>query len=157
MVGASNCWLGRGLRLWIRDGLACEKLRASGVEPYAHNCDALRSNFLETFSRVTKWWRRSRQGESPDGSDRSHLLPRFSWEWASPRRPVLHARMIVLRHRMLSHRKGATGTTDWIGHLFARRNTCCQAKRRVRKRDNRQYRKVNSRRTRSASTHLVGD
>ena len=31
MVGASNCWLGRGLRLWIRDGLACEKLRASGV------------------------------------------------------------------------------------------------------------------------------
>jgi hypothetical protein len=63
---------------------ASKKLRASGVEPYAHNCDALRSNFVETFSRVTKWWRRSRQGESPDGSDRLHLLPRFSWEWASP-------------------------------------------------------------------------
>jgi hypothetical protein len=92
---------------------------------YAHNCDALRSNFGEIFSRVSSDGGRSRQGKSQDRSDRLRLLLRFSCRaWASPCRPILYARIIVLLHRILPHRWGATGTTDWIGQLSASAGTC---------------------------------
>ena len=55
---------------------------------YAHNCDALPSNFSEIFPRQVRGGELC-QGISQDRSDRSRLLLHFSyWEWASACRPI---------------------------------------------------------------------